>query len=97
MSSALNGRVALVTGVSRPVGIATRVAQRLHDMGATVFATGHSPHDAGMPWGVQPLGTSPFAVHSHDLEFASTPAALIDEVAACGQVIDSEGGFRRSG
>lgn len=80
MSSALTGRVALVTGVSRPVGIAATVARRLHDMGATVFATGYSPHDAEMPWGVEPLGDMPFDVRSHDLELAATPAALIDEV-----------------
>lgn len=78
----LDGRVALVTGVSRPIGIGAAVAARLHAMGATVFATGFTPHDAEMPWGVQPLGELPFAVHDHDLEDAATPGALIDEVIA---------------
>ncbi len=76
----LAGRVALVTGVSRPLGIGAAVAGRLHTMGATVVATGFTPHDAEMPWGVQPLGELPFEVHHHDLEDATTPGALIDEV-----------------
>ena len=45
-------------------------------------ATGHPAHDAEMPWGVQPLGALPFAVQHHDLEDATTPGALIDEVIA---------------
>jgi 3-oxoacyl-[acyl-carrier protein] reductase len=76
----LVGRVALVTGVSRPAGIGTTVARRLHDLGATVFATGFAPHDAEMPWGEQPLGDLPFEVCQHDLEDAATPGALVDEV-----------------
>jgi 3-oxoacyl-[acyl-carrier protein] reductase len=76
----LDGRVALVTGVSRPIGIGATVATRLHARGATVFATGFTPHDAEMPWGVQPLGDLPFDVHHHNLEDAATPGALIDEV-----------------
>ena len=76
----LDGRVALVTGVSRPSGIAVGIAQRLHDQGATVVATGWSPHDAEMPWGEQPLDPLPFEVGRHDLEDPAVPAALIDEV-----------------
>ncbi len=78
--TSLVGRVALVTGVSRPAGIGTTVAQRLHDLGATVFATGFAPHDAEMPWGEQPLGDLPFEVRQHDLEDAAVPTVLIDEV-----------------
>lgn len=76
----LDGRVALVTGVSRPIGIAATVAQRLHDLGATVVATGWTPHDAEMPWGEQPLGSTPFEVGRHDLEDPTVPSALVDEV-----------------
>ncbi|HYN32808.1 MAG TPA: SDR family oxidoreductase [Ilumatobacteraceae bacterium] len=79
-SSPLQGRVALVTGVSRSIGIAAAVAHRLHDMGATVAATGWSPHDAEMPWGEDPVDGLPFLVRSHDLEDPDTPGALIDEV-----------------
>lgn len=85
----LAGRVALVTGVSRPVGIAVRVAERLHSQGATVFETGWSPHDAEMPWGEQPLGPDlPFAVGRHDLEDPAVPAQLVDEVVECHGAID---------
>ena len=76
----LDGRVALVTGVSRPVGIASTLAQRLHALGATVVATGWPPHDAEMPWGDQPLESLPFDVARHDLEDPLVPGALVDEV-----------------
>ena len=54
-SSPLQGRVALVTGVSRSIGIAATLAQRLHGLGATVVATGWVPHDVEMPWGEDPV------------------------------------------
>jgi len=79
-SAPLTGRVALVTGVSRSVGIAATLAQRLHQLGATVVATGWTPHDTEMPWGADSVTTLPFPVAQHDLEDPHTPAALIDEV-----------------
>lgn len=84
----LSGRVALVTGVSRPDGIAATVAKRLHASGAIVFATGWPAHDAAMPWGSQPLGDLPFDVHLHDLEDAATPKSIIDEVVAAHGNVD---------
>lgn len=78
-SGPLTGRVALVTGVSRDIGIGAAVAKRLHDRGATVYATGWPPHDAEMPWGERDTGL-PFPVLRHDLEDAAVPAALVDEV-----------------
>ncbi len=76
----LDGRVALVTGVSRSIGIGAAVAHRLHDLGASVAATGWSQHDAEMPWGEAPVGPLPFSVGQHDLSEPDVPAALIDEV-----------------
>lgn len=76
---ALAGRVALVTGVSRPSGIAVTVANRLHAMGATVAASGWPSHDAEMPWGEQTLGDLPFTVGRHDLEHPLAPRELVDE------------------
>lgn len=81
----LTGRVALVTGVSRPMGIAATVAARLHEMGASVVATGWPPHDADMPWGETPLADMPFPVDRRDLEDPAAPAALVDEI------VDREG------
>jgi 3-oxoacyl-[acyl-carrier protein] reductase len=84
----LAGRVALVTGVSRPIGIAHAVAERLADRGATVFATGWSPHDVEMPWGAGELPPARYPVEQRDLELADQPAALIDEVVARHGTID---------
>lgn len=81
-SGPLSGRVALVTGVSRSIGIGIGVARRLHDLGATVHATGWTPHDAEMPWGEDPLDDLPFSVGQHDLEDPGVPSALVDEVVA---------------
>lgn len=47
----LSNRVALLTGVSRRVGIGAALVRRLLADGASVFATGWSPHDDEMPWG----------------------------------------------
>src|SRR5947209_7701132 len=47
----LAGRIALVTGVSRRAGIGYAVVERLQTLGASVFASGWSDHDAEMPWG----------------------------------------------
>jgi 3-oxoacyl-[acyl-carrier protein] reductase len=74
---ALEGRVALVTGVSRRIGIAFTVAERLRALGADVYVTGWSEHDAEMPWGADEGGPD---VDQRDLEDPSEPAALIDAV-----------------
>ena len=52
----LAGQVALVTGVSRRAGIGFAIAQRLLGDGASVFCQSWSPHDAGQPWGADPVG-----------------------------------------
>jgi len=55
MSLPLEGRVALVTGVSRRRGIGYAVAARLAQMGASLFVHHWSPHDADQPWGADPV------------------------------------------
>jgi 3-oxoacyl-[acyl-carrier protein] reductase len=67
----------LVTGVSRRAGIGYAVAERLQMLGASVFASGWSDHDAEMPWGADDdeLG---FEVESHDLEDPASSGALVD-------------------
>jgi 3-oxoacyl-[acyl-carrier protein] reductase len=50
----LSGRVAIVTGVSRRVGIAATIARQFLVDGASVLATGWHRHDADQPWGAEP-------------------------------------------
>jgi 3-oxoacyl-[acyl-carrier protein] reductase len=52
----LSGRVALVTGVSRRIGIGFAVASRLAGLGADLFVTSWSAHDRDQPWGADPGG-----------------------------------------
>jgi NAD(P)-dependent dehydrogenase (short-subunit alcohol dehydrogenase family) len=52
----LAGRVALVTGVSRRVGIGMAVARRLAGLGAGLFVTSWTAHDREQPWGADPGG-----------------------------------------
>ncbi|HEV3465218.1 MAG TPA: 3-ketoacyl-ACP reductase, partial [Actinomycetota bacterium] len=52
----LAGRVALVTGVSRRIGIGMAVARRLADLGADLFVTSWTAHDREQPWGADPGG-----------------------------------------
>ena len=47
----LAGRVAIVTGVSRRIGIAATIARQMLLDGATCLATGWHQHDADQPWG----------------------------------------------
>ena len=52
----LAGRVAVVTGVSRRVGIGFAIARRLGAMGADLVVHSWAPHDAEQPWGADPAG-----------------------------------------
>jgi 3-oxoacyl-[acyl-carrier protein] reductase len=52
----LAGRVAIVTGVSRRVGIGLAVARRLAALGAGLFVTSWAAHDREQPWGADPGG-----------------------------------------
>ena len=47
----LTGRVAIVTGVSRRIGIGYAIAKRLLEMGADVFVQSLTRYDAQMAWG----------------------------------------------
>jgi 3-oxoacyl-[acyl-carrier protein] reductase len=51
----LEGRVALVTGVSRRQGIGYATAQRLAGLGADLFVQHHVAHDAEQPWGADSI------------------------------------------
>jgi 3-oxoacyl-[acyl-carrier protein] reductase len=64
----LNGRVALVTGASRRVGIGAALARRLTADGAAVVVHSWVRHDTEQPWGADPDG----------------PDAVVAEIAAAG-------------
>lgn len=68
MDKPLNGRIALVTGVSRHIGIGYAIVNRLLDDGASVFATGWSPHDEEMPWGTNSFDHDDFTGASTDAD-----------------------------
>ena len=46
---------ALVTGVSRRIGIGYAIAERLRGDGVAVFTQGWTPHDEAQPWGSDDL------------------------------------------
>ncbi len=75
------GRVALVTGVSRPGQIAEAIVQRLHAAGAEVYATGWPAHDAEQPWGGGEVDL-PVPVTRDDMEDPATPARIVDDAVA---------------
>lgn len=86
----LDGRVAVVTGVSRTVGIGFAVARRLLADGASVLCHSWAPHDEEQPWGADPLGPDgviaalgapPGRVHHVAADMAS-PTAPAEVVAA---------------
>jgi 3-oxoacyl-[acyl-carrier protein] reductase len=47
----LQGKVAIVTGASRKIGIGAAIARELGRGGADVFTTYYRPYDAEQPWG----------------------------------------------
>jgi 3-oxoacyl-[acyl-carrier protein] reductase len=51
----LDGRVALVTGVSRRQGIGYAIASRLAGLGADLFVQHHVAHDEAQPWGADSI------------------------------------------
>lgn len=55
MAAPLQGKTALVTGVSRRQGIGYAVARRLAQLGASVFFHHHREHDVDQPWGADDL------------------------------------------
>ncbi|RJQ81850.1 SDR family oxidoreductase [Pseudonocardiaceae bacterium YIM PH 21723] len=52
----LDGKVAVVTGVSRRAGIGFAIARELLEAGASVLIQSWAPHDGEQPWGADPVG-----------------------------------------
>jgi 3-oxoacyl-[acyl-carrier protein] reductase len=91
----LAGRGALVTGVSRRIGIGWAIARRLGWLGARLYVTGWRAHDAAQPWGADPgdpvaelraLGLEVRA-GEHDVADPAAPErCLADATSALGHV-----------
>jgi len=69
----LEGRIALVTGVSRRKGIGFAIASRLAQDGADLFIQSYSPYDESSPWGAEPNGIDSILIelknHGHRVEY----------------------------
>jgi 3-oxoacyl-[acyl-carrier protein] reductase len=84
-------KVAIVTGVSRRIGIGAAIARALAEAGTTVFTTYYRPYDAGMVWGskdseaesildeLREMGVQASGVEA-DLADPAVPAWLIEQV-----------------
>jgi 3-oxoacyl-[acyl-carrier protein] reductase len=85
------GAIALVTGVSRKIGIGAAIARALAQAGVDVFTTYYRPYDTTMPWGSEPteaeavlaevraLGVQVAGIEV-DLADVDAPARLFDAV-----------------
>jgi 3-oxoacyl-[acyl-carrier protein] reductase len=98
--AALDGRVAVVTGVSRRAGIGFAVARRLLDDGFRVLVHGWPGHDEQRPWGADAGGIDAIvdalggagprlvAVEA-DLGEADAPRQVIDRAVAAFGAVDA--------
>ncbi len=80
-------RRALVTGVSRILGIAAAVADQLRRDGWDVVTAGLPAYDARMPWGADAAdGGGPPIDHEVDLSDPAAPARLLAAAATDGPI-----------
>ena len=94
ISASLQGKTALVTGVSRRKGIGYAVACRLAEQGANVFVQHFAPHDAQQPWGGDDLEAVRAGIRSaliNDARFGDLSSDLTDPDAAADTMLAATG------
>ncbi len=77
----LDNRRVLITGVSRRIGIAYGLAQRLVAEGASVVASGWAPADAEQPWGADDADAPVRHYLPVDLADPDAPRQLVADAA----------------
>jgi 3-oxoacyl-[acyl-carrier protein] reductase len=88
--------VAIVTGVSRRIGIGAAVAQRLAEAGWDLFLHSWSPHDAEQPWGADPEGAAAIVADLRTrVRVEHLVADLADPDAPAQLVAAAEGAYGR--
>ena len=79
----LKGRVALVTGVSRRIGIGFAIAEQLAAQGADIFIQSFARYDARQPYGADPAGVPALveALRKHGGQVEHLEADFLDPTA----------------
>ena len=88
--------VAVITGVSRRIGIGAAVARRLAEAGWDLFLHSWSPHDAEQPWGADPEGAAAIVADLRTrVRVEHLVADLADPDAPAQLVAAAEGAYGR--
>ena len=97
----LAGRIVLVTGVSRRIGIGHAIACRAADYGASIVAHHYRPHDTSQPWGADDIDAVMDSIRTHlvgparlidipaDLAAPGEPARVVEQAAAAAGHLDA--------
>jgi 3-oxoacyl-[acyl-carrier protein] reductase len=90
MAGRLSGRIAIVTGASRRIGIGAAVCRALGRDGADVFFTHFGVYDAGMPWGADDDGPATLAREIEALGVRAAHMSVdLSQPTAAAEVLDA--------